>query len=231
MLRCVPIGWSSEGYRRNPSGIPARRPVRLPGRGKTTLPVLRQCCVLFGRYLALTLTIVVGLAASPVPAAADPPGPFGALVDAAAERLLIADPAAAVKWLHGGDIEDVAREDEVLAAVAETATARGIDPEYVRTVFRDQIDATEAVEYSRFAQWKLDPAGAPTSAPDLSESRARIDGLNVAMVDQLAAHWDLLHSPNCHSELSAAMDTVKTERRFDELYQQALEFATRAYCR
>ena len=38
---------------------------------------------------------------------------------------------------------------------------------YVRTIFTDQIAATEGIEYTRFGQWKFDPATAPTTAPDL----------------------------------------------------------------
>ena len=101
-------------------------------------------------------------------------------MDAAAERLQTADPVAASKWLTKASIEDPARVAQVLTAVTAQAAGAGVDPDYVRQVFTDQIGATEAVEYSRFAQWKLDPAGAPTDAPDLSASRSAIDALNRA---------------------------------------------------
>ena len=41
-------------------------------------------------------------------------------------------------------------------------------PTSVRRIFTDQIDATEAIEDTRFAQWKLDPESAPGVAPDLA---------------------------------------------------------------
>jgi chorismate mutase len=164
------------------------------------------------------------------PSAADPTTSLDALVDAAAQRLETADPVAAVKWLTKGDIEDPPRVDQVLAEVTAAANARGIDSGYVTRVFGDQIHATEAMEYSLFAQWKLDPVGAPTTAPDLSASRTTIDALNGRMVDEIAGHWELLHSPTCSAALRDATHRAVAARQLDGLYQQALGFATRSYC-
>jgi chorismate mutase len=167
---------------------------------------------------------------SPVHASADNPNPLVELVDAAAQRLQTADPVAAFKWVSNGSVNDPARVQQVLAAVTADATANRIDADYVERVFTDQIDATEAVEYSRFAQWKLDPAGAPTVAPDLSASRSTIDALNRRMVGEIASQWDLLHSPSCRSEIDDANNAVTDARRLDALYRQTLSFASRSYC-
>ena len=121
------------------------------------------------------------------------------------------------------------RQDWIDSAAAD-ATAHGIAPEYVRTVFTDQIAATEGVEYTRFGQWKFDPNTAPTTAPDLSASRAQIDGFNKTMVDEIALQWNSLHSPGCSAELHDATDAVATARGLDPLYRQALSSATRSYC-
>jgi chorismate mutase len=177
------------------------------------------------------LALAAALTATATPRAdADSPGPLDQLVDAAAQRLQTADPVAAVKWQTKGDIEDPPRVSQVLAAVTADANAHGVDPGYVTQVFTDQINATEAVEYRRFAQWKLDPGNAPASAPDLSASRATIDALNRQMVDQIAAHWDVLHSPACAAALQEARAASAAARQLDGLYQQALAFATRSYC-
>jgi chorismate mutase len=184
-----------------------------------------------GRRLAAVILGATLAAAPATPRAdADGPQPLGQLVDAAAQRLLTADPVAAVKWQTQGNIEDPPRVNQVLAAVTADANAHGVDTGYVRQIFTDQINATEAVEYSRFAQWKLDPASAPTSAPDLSASRSNIDALNRQMVDQIAADWAVLHSPACAAALQDAKNSANVSRRLDALYQQALTFATRSYC-
>jgi chorismate mutase len=169
----------------------------------------------------------IGLAPA---ATAQPFYPFYQLVDTAAQRLAIADPVAATKWINGGPITDPARANQVLDSVATDATAHGIEPDYVRTVFTDQIAATEGVEYTRFGQWKFDPKTAPTTAPDLAASRAQIDGFNKALVDEIALHWNSLHSQGCTQDLSDAKAAVVTARGLDPLYQQALSSATRSYC-
>ncbi|WP_422749608.1 chorismate mutase [Mycobacterium sp. WMMD1722] len=175
--------------------------------------------------------IVAGGAAltGAAPAAADP-GPLQPLVDAAAERLAVAEPVAANKWVTKGSIEDPVRVDQVLAAVEADANARSIDGQRVRRVFADQIAATEGIEYTRFGQWKLDPAAAPVAAPELAASRGVIDGLNRTIVEQLASNWPVLNSPECPASVADAIGAVSTARSLDPLYRQALTFVTRNYC-
>ena len=163
------------------------------------------------------------------PAAADPTEPLHDLIDAAAQRLQTAYPVAASKWLTGGAITDPARVRVVVDQVSAEAQSNGVASDFVTEVFTDQIDATEGIQYSRFAGWKFDPATARTSAPDLSASGSVIDGLNHRMVSGIAAQWPLLHSPVCAGELAAAKTTVAAERGFDDLYRAALDAATRSY--
>jgi chorismate mutase len=82
----------------------------------------------------------------------------------------------------------------------------------------------------RFGQWKLDPAAAPATAPDLSASRAAIDGFNHAMVTEIALQWDSLRGPDCDVALDGARSSVSAARQLDPLYEQALDFATHSYC-
>ena len=182
------------------------------------------------RIASTAVGVALVLTATPIPATADVPSPLFALVDAAAQRLQTADPVAASKWITGGSISDPARERQVIDAVTAAATTQNVDPEYVERVFRDQISATVGVEYGRFSEWKLDPASAPTAAPNLSESRTTIDGLNRTMVDEIAAQWDSLHSPGCVGDLEAARNAVVGARGLDPLYQRGLMFATGSYC-
>ncbi|OMC56319.1 chorismate mutase [Mycobacterium sp. IS-836] len=152
------------------------------------------------------------------------------LVDAAAQRLQLAEPVAAVKWRTHGAIEDPDRVERELAKVGAEATARHVDPAYVTQVFRDQIHATEAIEYSRFAAWKLDPASVPADPPDLPTLRSAIDALNQTMLTQIAANWGLLHSPACAPQLDAASGGVIWARQLDGVDRQALSLATSSYC-
>ncbi|WP_406817897.1 chorismate mutase [Mycobacterium sp. M23085] len=174
--------------------------------------------------------MVGGLAMLVAPARADTESPLAPLVDAAAQRLQVAEPVAAYKWNQHGAIEDPTRVQQELARLGDEAAAEHISRDYVTRVFGDQIGATEAIEYSRFAEWKLNPPSAPADSPDLSASRSAIDALNQTMLTQILANWDLLHSPECAGQLDAARDGVVHGRQLDSLYQRALSSATQSYC-
>jgi chorismate mutase len=186
----------------------------------------------FIRRCAVAVCALTALAMLPTtaPALGDDANPLLELVDAATQRLQTADPVAASKWKTGGSIEDPQRVEQVLGAVGTAATGKGVDADYVRRMFTDQIAATEAIEYTRFAQWKLDPGSAPSVAPDLSSSRTIIDRLNAEMVEQVAMHWPVLHSPDCNGMLDDARAAIAQSRMLDPLYQQALSFSTHSYC-
>lgn len=178
----------------------------------------------------ISAIVTVLTLAGPSQARADGASPLLELVDAAAQRLQVGDDVAAIKWRTGGAIEDPARVGQQLSKLADDAVGEDLDPDYVRRIFTDQISATEAVEHHRFAQWKLDPAAAPVTAPELAASRARIDGFNHVMLAQIGLHWQQLHSPACVAELDQATRTISETRQFDEFYRQALSSATRDYC-
>ena len=180
--------------------------------------------------LFLAGTVLTGLIGTAPAAHADDPSPLYRLVDTAAQRLQTADPVAAFKWVKGGPIDDPPRSRQVVDSVGIDATKQGIDAQPVRTIFTDQVHATEGIEYTRFGQWKLDPAAAPTTAPDLSASRTAIDGFNHQMVTEMALHWDSLRSPACGQLRDDAVHAVIADRQLDPLYQQALTFATHSYC-
>jgi chorismate mutase len=181
--------------------------------------------------LLAAAAVLIGVLGPVATARADDQGPLYQLVDAAAGRLLTADPVAAYKWIDGGPITDPPRVKQVLDNVSADASAHGIDPKYVQQVFGDQINATEGIEYSRFGQWKLDPNSAPGTAPDLSSSRTAIDGFNKTMVNEIALQWGSLHGPGCWADLADATAAVVGARQLDGLYQHALTFATGSYCR
>jgi chorismate mutase len=195
----------------------------------------RRCRCRRRAVLAASLGVAGGLAmlvATPVAAQAraDRLSPLTELVDAAARRLQLAEPVAAFKWTAHGAIEDPGRVQQELAKLGADAAAKHIDPDYVARVFGDQINATEAIEYRRFADWKLNPASAPAASQDLSASRSTIDAINQTMLAQIALNWDLLHSPACALQLDVARGDAIIARQLDSLYHEALSLATNSYC-
>ena len=189
----------------------------------------RRCAAL-AASAGLAVFVATTLRVGAVPARADATSPLTALVDAAAQRLQIAEPVAAVKWSTHSAIEAPARVQQELNTLGADASAQRIDLGYVTRVFTDQINATEAVEYARFADWQLNPSDVQAVPPDLSATRSTIDGLNQTMLTELVHDWDLLHSSACAPQLDAARSDVIRSRQLDNLYQKALSSATESYC-
>lgn len=179
-------------------------------------------------FIAAALSAAALLAGAPTAAAE--PSPLYTLVDTVAQRLQTAEPVAASKWINGGSINDPARVEVVLNTVAEDATAQQVDAMYVRQVFQDQINANEGIQYTRFGQWKLDPAVAPATAADLAASREAINGFNKTIVKEISLQRDTLLGPNCQAALNSAEQAVIHDRALDPMYQQALATATQTYC-
>jgi chorismate mutase len=178
--------------------------------------------------LAAALAAAALLAGAPTAAAE--PSPLYTLVDTVAQRLQTAEPVAAYKWINGGSISDPARIEVVLNAVAEDATAQQVDATYVRLVFQNQIGVNEGIQYTRFGQWKLDPAVAPAAAADLAASREAINGFNKTIVNEIALQRDTLLGPNCQAALDGAEQAVIHDRALDPMYQQALATASLDFC-
>jgi chorismate mutase len=161
---------------------------------------------------------------------ADTSSPLTPLVDATAQRLQLAEAVAAFKWSTQAAVEDPNREQQELVGLRGDAETQHLDPDYVARVFSDQFNAMDAIEYSRFADWKLNPAHVPAAPADLSASRAAIDGLNNKILSQIAVNLSLLASPACARQLQGASSETIRARRLDDLSQLALSRATASFC-
>src|SRR5947208_9192944 len=124
--------------------------------------------------LRTTLTAAAAVLAIPGTAAAAPTSafplssPLHPVASLAAERLATADLVAAAKWGTDSPIDDPAREQVVLDNVAAQAQQLGADPDEIRVIFRDQIEANKTVQRGLFQRWTDHPDEAPTTKPDLS---------------------------------------------------------------
>lgn len=180
-------------------------------------------------FLTGLIATATMLATPPLSAAAPAPAMTG-LTDAIAGRLALADTVAATKWASGAAIDDPAREQVVLETVSQLALNRDLDPAYVRTVFRDQIEASKTVQRGLFAQWRLPGQTAPAATPDLSAVRAAINELNVAIVDELAASRGIVTTLRCPPELVASTTRTAADLGFDPLHVAALVQAGASVC-
>ncbi|GKQ36846.1 chorismate mutase [Streptomyces sp. A012304] len=148
-----------------------------------------------------------------------------------AERLATADLVAAAKWGTDSPIDDPAREQQVLDTVAALAEQAGADPDEVREVFRDQIEANKIVQRGLFRRWTAHPDQAPTSRPDLAVVRQTINRINTDLVTALAATAPERTTPVCRPELALAVLQVHHERHPDALHTRALVRSLASVCR
>ncbi|AKJ10437.1 chorismate mutase [Streptomyces incarnatus] len=182
----------------------------------------------------LTGTVIAAavLLAAPGTAAAAPcVSPLHPVASLAAERLATADLVAAAKWGTGSPIDDPAREQQVLDAVAAQAAQLGADPDEARRVFRDQIEANKIVQRGLFARWAAHPEQAPTTKPDLNVVRQTINRINTDLVRALADTTAERDTPACGPELATAVVEVHHEKHPDLLHTGALVRSLVSACR
>ncbi|WP_030986483.1 chorismate mutase [Streptomyces sp. NRRL S-1813] len=175
----------------------------------------------------------VSSAAATTPAAATAHsvyGRLGPLAGLSAERLATGDLVAAAKWGTGGPIDDPAREQEVLDAVADQARRLGADPAATVRIFRDQIEASKVVQRGLHRRWHADPAQAPTTRPDLDEVRKEINRINGELVRAIARSPHVRSAPYCTPLLTVAAAQVRHERHLDGLHTAALARSLRSVC-
>ncbi|MFF4504156.1 chorismate mutase [Streptomyces sp. NPDC001401] len=189
--------------------------------------------------LRSTLMAAAALLAIPGTAAAAPTfpslppmsSPLHPVASLAAERLATADLVAAAKWGTDSPIDDPAREQVVLDNVAAQARQIGADPDEIRRIFRDQIEANKAVQRALYARWTAHPDQAPTTKPDLNVVRQTINRINTDLVQAVADSTPQRTAPTCRPELTVAVIEVHHEKHPDLLHTGALVRSLVSVCR
>jgi chorismate mutase len=195
---------------------------------------VRPTDVLRPVLIAATATAVLAAGAGGAVAApsapSSNPGGLRALAGLSADRLLVADQVAAAKWGTDSPIDDPAREQQVLEAVAEQAREAGGDPVATSKIFRDQIEASKVVQRGLYRRWQADPSSAPTERPDLAKVRLEINRINGELVRAIADTADARTAPSCPGRLLAGALATGHEKRLDALHAVGLTRALPSVC-
>lgn len=167
---------------------------------------------------------------TPVRTASAAPG-LTPLTDLFAHRLLLADEVAAAKYGTDKPIDDPVREQQILDDVAVRATALGLDPEEVKAVFRDQIEANKLVQRGLYARWDAHPEERPTERPDLvKEVRPQLDRITTGLLGALKDTRWLRTSPSCAPRLGVAAVRSAYGQELDALHVEGLVRALPSVC-
>ncbi|MET9910798.1 chorismate mutase [Streptomyces sp. NPDC006476] len=182
--------------------------------------------------LSATAIAAAALLALPGTATAAPTSsPLLPVVSLAAERVATADLVAAAKWGTDSPIDDPAREQQVLDTAAAQAQRIGADPDEIRRVFRDQIEANKIVQRTLYARWTAHPDQAPTTKPDLNVVRQTINRINTDLVQAVADSTPQRGGALCRPELAVAVTEVSYEKHADFLHTGALVRSLASVCR
>ncbi|MFF0269809.1 gamma subclass chorismate mutase AroQ [Kribbella sp. NPDC004536] len=194
------------------------------------------------RKVIVGVVAVVGLSAGVVPAADAAPQEvvqlggvhgeqLGGLTELVVQRILIGDDVAASKYFSGKPVDDPVREQQILTSVRASALQLGIDPDETAAFFQAQIDASKVVQRGLLAYWAAHPDKAPTSGPDLTVIRAKLDALTTQLLAELVRVDNLRHSGlRCDIALVIADATTGARHHLDPLHREALRTASTATC-
>lgn len=152
-----------------------------------------------------------------------------------AQRLALATPVAQYKWLNQKPITDAPREKKVLADVVSKATSQGVDPDFARLFFGDQIEASKMVQRQLFEQWHASGASATPAphapAPDLAtEVRPKLDTLDATLIQALSRVSPVRVAQDCPSQLAESLSNWKQLTKFDSSESEALMRALSHVC-
>lgn len=142
---------------------------------------------------------------------------------------------AAWKRMHGAPVEDLIREEQVIAAAVDAGLRLGFRPEGSARFFRVQIEAAKDIQRYWIQHWQSGEAGdAPVSAADLNDAlRPRLNALGDAILLAMAAgrlhhdeaeFHDTVALPGLGAQRRRALFAALTEmRRFESRLEQILE--------
>lgn len=152
------------------------------------------------------------------------------VVRLSAQRILVSDQVAAAKWYSGRPIDDPVRERQVLDSAAAEARRLHTDPGEVVRVFRDQIEASKAVQRGLLREWTADPSRAPATRPDLGRVRVVLNELGDRLVHALAETAAARRHRTCPVDTALEYVRVSGELGLDGLHEAALARALPSVC-
>nr|WP_322399782.1 gamma subclass chorismate mutase AroQ [Massilia sp. Gc5] len=139
------------------------------------------------------------------------------------QRLLLARDVARAKWNVKAAIEDLPREEQVIAAAVRQGRALGLPEAWIRSVFRAQIEASKTVQRELYRRWQAGDAGRFDDAPDLAHTiRPELDRLTAQLLRSMADNEALLHDGSRKADVAVAMHGLQARAFNPRAADQAL---------
>jgi chorismate mutase len=145
------------------------------------------------------------------------------LVQISGRRLALAEQVAFAKWDSHNSIEDPSREAQVIMRAIKEGESRALGGPFVSRIFRAQIEANKAVQYSLLANWYR--AGrAPAHGPvNLANSiRPELDRLQTALIAELANTANIRTGTTRHADVAKAVGKYMSSYKGNHWCLQAI---------
>lgn len=132
------------------------------------------------------------------------------LRDLMAQRLSMMEDVARHKWNQQSAIEDLPREQKIIASLQQQATALGIPAAWAEHFFRGQIEAAKQIQREHFVQWQTQQRGKFENVPNLDTIiRPELDQLTTQILRQLALTWPALQTAREQPRITQAMQKLR----------------------
>jgi chorismate mutase-like protein len=139
------------------------------------------------------------------------------------QRLLLAQDVARAKWNARAAIEDLPREEQVIAAAVRQGSTLGLPEAWVRTVFRAQIEASKTVQRALYRRWEAEGIVRFDDAPDLAKTiRPQLDRLTTQLLRSMADNQAVLHDAGRKADVTDAMHALQARALDAAAADQAL---------
>lgn len=145
------------------------------------------------------------------------------LRDLMAQRLSMMQDVARHKWNQQSAIEDLAREQKIIASLQQQARALGVPAAWAEQFFRAQIEAAKQIQRDYFAQWEKQQQAKFDQVPNLDTViRPRLDQLTTAMLRQLALSWPLLIDQDQRAKITEVLQNLSSKEVSDAAVKIAI---------
>lgn len=146
------------------------------------------------------------------------------LRDLIQRRLAMMESVAQHKWNQQSAIEDLPREQKIIASLQQQAHALGIPADWAEHFFRAQIEAAKQRQHEYFALWRTQGAGKFSQVPDLDQQiRPQLDQLTTQILRQLAMAWPAITNPQQQTRITKQLQSLLEVEKNSAAVQIAIQ--------
>ncbi|WP_425929264.1 gamma subclass chorismate mutase AroQ [Pseudomonas sp. NyZ201] len=128
-------------------------------------------------------------------------------------------------------LEDLKREQEVIASAVEAGKRHGLSEDRVRTFFADQIKASKFVQSAVMTNGLFEKLPDLAPGEDLASLRIVLDQMQEELLSSLAAFDNANYRERCRILVGTALESKKREKGYPLMMMAATAQATLSLCK